>query len=99
MAILISEQDAKTNWTAFAIVGAIIIVLLALTYYLFFAPTPLIDRIDPPDLTKVSDLSKIDISDTAVQQVTGHPVILLLKPAAGPPPPVVFGRPNPFITF
>ncbi len=99
MAIVISEEEKRINWKVLIGILVVFIILGASTYYLFFSPTPFIESIaPPPELKKISDISEITIDKSTIQQVTDHPVRILLKNYVAPPAPGTFGRPNPFLS-
>ena len=67
-----------------------------LTYYLFFAPTPFIETILPPDLETIAQISAVEFDASLV---TNSPVYKKLTPKISDPGLGAFGRPNPFLPY
>ncbi len=99
MAIIIEQEGKKTNWLVIAGIALIFIFLLVMTYYLFFSPTPLIEKIVPPELQRASELSEITIDAKSIREVLDQPVYKTLKPYVSTPAQGSFGRTNPFLPF
>lgn len=99
MAILVGEEERKTNWGLIIGLAAVFVVLGASTYYLFFSPTPFIETIVPPNIQKVSQISEIRIDAESIRSVTDDRVARLLRQYVPPPTTASFGRSNPFATF
>lgn len=100
MAIIIQQEGKKTNWIAIGGISLFFGFLVVTTYYLFFSPTPLIEKIAPPELEKVSKISEeVRIDAKAIREVLDNPVYKALKPYVSPPAPGANGRTNPFLTF
>ena len=57
MAIVIEENKKNINWFALAVIFAILLSLGITIYYLFFASTPLIERVVPEEIKSVETIS------------------------------------------
>ena len=66
MAIIIEEQKRKINWFVVAVILSLVIIIGAAIYYLFFAPTPLVEKIVPPRLQSLQELSSIKLEPEAI---------------------------------
>lgn len=99
MAIIIEEEGKKKSWLA--ILGVIILfgALISLTYYLFFSPTPIIERFIPVEIQKAVQISDVDISAKSIKEVIDMPVRKELRVQASPITLETFGRANPFLPF
>lgn len=74
----------------------IVLVLLALgaaTYYLFFAPAPLIEVIVPSGLQSVTQISQEGLK---ASEIFNSPIYRSLRQYVGEPEAGELGRPNPF---
>lgn len=96
MAILVEEETGRKGVSGVFIIAVIITFLGAATYYLFFAPTPLIEVVIPSGLKTVSRISESGLNTPAV---FNSPVYRSLRQYVAEP--VVgevgeIGRPNPF---
>lgn len=99
MAILVEEETGRKGVFGVFIIAVIVILLGAATYYLFFAPTPLIEVVIPSGLKTVSKISEDGLNTSAVFD---SPVYRSLRQYVAEP--VVgevgeIGRSNPFEGF
>jgi len=94
MAIIIEEEKRKINWFAFGVVIIIIAVLSAAIYYLFFASTPFAEKVAPPQLQSISELSSIKLQPEAI---VNNPYFQILKPYVNPIQIGPIGKTNPFL--
>jgi hypothetical protein len=66
MAIIIEEQKRRINWFALALIVFVVAIIGAAIYYLFFASTPLVERVVPPRLQSLQELSLIELQPEKV---------------------------------
>lgn len=96
MAIFVEQEKNGINFFS-----ALVIILFAggvliLTYYLFFAPAPLVDVVIKSDLQIISEVAKVDFN---VSSVIDSPVFQMLKEYVPSPELRTGGRSNPFSQF
>ena len=94
MAIIIEEEQKNIPWFPIIIGLLIVGALGAATYYLFFAPTPVIDIVLPPALQSAEQLSTIDIDPTSV---INSRLFRSLRVYTGLPSVGELGKANPFL--
>jgi len=66
MAIIVEEERKKTNWFFFILVLSLAAILIALTYYMFFAPVPLIEKVISQNMESIQQLSTIKLNSESV---------------------------------
>ena len=66
MAIIIEEEKRKINWFALVVILSLVIIIGAAIYYLFFASIPLIEKIVPPRLQSLQELSSIKLEPETI---------------------------------
>ncbi len=96
MAIVIEEQKKKVNWFALAIIVLVVVVIGLGAYYLFFASTPLVEKVAPARLQSIQELSSIKLQpDTVIS----NPSFQILKQYVNPIEIEIdsIGRANPFL--
>ncbi|MBI2012929.1 MAG: hypothetical protein HYS88_00535 [Candidatus Colwellbacteria bacterium] len=93
MAILVEEETGRKGAFGVLIIAVIVILLGAATYYLFFAPVPLIEVVIPSKLKTVSRISESSLNTSAV---FNSPVYGSLRQHVPEPVLGEIGRPNPF---
>ena len=93
MAILVEEEKGMKGAFGVLIIAVIVILLGAATYYLFFAPTPLIEVVIPSGLKTVSRISESGLNTPAV---FNSPVYKSLRQYVAEPVLGEIGRSNPF---
>ncbi|MBI2010648.1 MAG: hypothetical protein HYS89_00160 [Candidatus Colwellbacteria bacterium] len=93
---LVFGEERKKNWKPYLIGGGVLILLVVLTYYLFFAPAPLAELTAPPEFEKISKVSKIELNPNLI---TNDQVYKSLRRYIDEPVTGEFGRPNPFAPF
>lgn len=96
MAILIEQQERKTNWFAIFVFLFLLAVIAGGGYFLFFSPTPAIDIIIPSSLDTAEALSEVQINPSAI---INNPVLKGLRQYGSSPSIGTVGRQNPFISF
>jgi len=96
MAIDIEKKESRVNWFALATGAAVLGIIGAVVYFLFFANAPLIEVVVPITAKEISTISRIDINPGTV---LNDPIYKSLKPYIADPTPGTLGRPNPFISF
>ena len=94
MAIIIEEEKRKINWFALAVIILIIATIITATYYLFFAPTPLIERVAPARLQSLQELSHIRWQPEAI---INNPNFQILKQYVNPIEIGPVGNTDPFV--
>ena len=94
MAILIEEEKRKINWFALVIVVLIVIAIVGATYYLFFAPTPLIEKVVPSSVQSLQVLSNIKLQP---ELIINNPKFQVLKTYINPMETGTVGKDNPFL--
>jgi len=94
MAIIIEEEKRKINWFALVIVVLIIATIVGATYYLFFAPTPLIEKVVPSSIQSLQILSNIKLQP---ELIINNPKFEVLKTYINPVEIGATGKSNPFL--
>jgi len=95
MAIVFEKQKKPINWIMILSIAFAIIFIGALTYYLFFAPTPQIDIVLPQPLDQAKTISSLEFTDPSV--VVNSPSFQSLRQYVGTPGVGTLGRSNPFV--
>ena len=95
MAIIIEEQKRKINWFALALILSLVIIIGAAIYYLFFASPPLVEKVAPPRLQSIQELSLIKLEPEAL---ISSPYFQILKQYVNPIEIQIdsIGKANPF---
>jgi len=93
MAIIIEEEKRRINWFALILAASFIGITIALTYYLFFAPTPLIEKVIPQSIQSLKDLSGIKLSP---EDVINNSKFQILRQYINPAESGSVGKNNPF---
>ncbi|MBI2592960.1 MAG: hypothetical protein HYW37_02315 [Candidatus Colwellbacteria bacterium] len=96
MAIIVEEE--KRGPSLFLVLGTLIVLgaLFAGTYYLFFAPAPLVEIVSPKELETTSAVTKIELDPSGV---TDSNIYKGLRQYVQKPELVSPGRVNPFEPF
>ncbi len=95
MAIVVEEQRKRFNWFALMLVVLIVAALGIASYYLFFAPTPFIEKVAPSRLQSLKDVSQIELSP---EIITANPTFQILKQYINQiEVPTTSPRSNPFL--
>lgn len=97
MAIVIEKEKSGINWFAILIILVLAVVIGAAAYYLFFAPTPLIEKVVPYQVQISSQLSQVQ-TQSIVQAVTDSKLYKSLQKYVVLPEvsPENIGKTNPF---
>ncbi len=97
MAILV-EQEKNNNPIFITAVAIAVAVILGLSiYFVFFKPTPGIEKANvSTEMQSVAQVSKVSFD---VSNITDSPVYKSLKQQANPPNITLFGRSNPYAPF
>ncbi len=95
MAIVFEQPKKKINWIGIMTGVFSTVFVLALVYYLFFAPVPKIETVLPDALKKTNQISDLQFTDPS--PILSSPVFKSLKSYVGPPSSGTLGRPNPFL--
>ncbi len=96
MAIIVEEE--KQGPGILIILGTVLIIaiLLFATWTLFFSPAPKVEVLQPKELERTSEVSKIELN---VSSVTESPTFQSLKKYVENPIIGTTGRVNPFEPF
>jgi len=96
MAIIIEGEKRKINWLALATIVLIVAVLGTAIYYLFFAATPLAEKIAPVPLRSIQELSLIKLEP---ETIINNPAFQVLKQYVNPIEieSGAVGKANPFL--
>jgi hypothetical protein len=81
MAIVIEQEKRKINWFSLASVLLLVVVIGVSIYYLFFASTPLVEKVAPARLQSIQELSLIKLQPEAV---ISSPYFQVLKQYVNP---------------
>lgn len=93
MAILMEEENGRRGPFKMIAIAVAFIILGAVTYYLFFAPAPLIEVIIPSGLQSVSQISEEGLN---TPEILNSPVYKSLRQYVSDPVIGEIGRTNPF---
>ncbi|MFH1346883.1 MAG: hypothetical protein ABIH10_01385 [Spirochaetota bacterium] len=94
MAIIIEEEKRKINWFPLILIISITGIVIILAYYLFFAQTPLIEKVIPQSIQSLKDLSGIKLSP---EDVINNPKFQILRQYINPVESGPAGKSNPFL--
>jgi hypothetical protein len=96
MAIIINQEKKPINWVNLIVTIVFIVLIFALTYFVFFKQPELIETVLPSNLQTLNSISQIQVDPTPVITVlkkyfnTTYTNQLVIPQA---------GRSNPFIPF
>ncbi len=90
------KQTRGSNWFAISVFAFIFGLILLGGYFLFFAPTPLIDTIAPSGLVTAEKISEVTLDSS---KIVNDPVLKTLREYGTVPSIGTVGRPNPFSSF
>ena len=93
MAIAIEEEKKQVNWFAFAMLTAIVAILSAAIYYLFFINPAFIEVALTDSLKTLEEITKIEFS---VSEIANSPALKNLKSHVDQVVPEPAYNPNPF---
>lgn len=97
MAILVEQEKNNNPIFAIGVVGVVVVVLTFGVYFVFFKPTPGIEKATvSTEMQSVAQVSKINFD---VSSVTDSPMYKSLKQQVSPPNSTLFGRQNPYAPF
>ena len=94
MAILIEEEKRRINWFALVTVVLVVATIIGATYYLFFAPVPLIEKVVPSSVQSLQALSNIKLQP---ELIINNPKFQVLKTYINPIEIGSVGKNNPFL--
>lgn len=94
MAIIIEEEKRKINWFALSVIVLITATIVGAIYYLFFVQPSLIEKVAPPKLQSIKELSKIKLDP---ETIINNPRFQILKQYGNPIEIGQVGKSNPFI--
>lgn len=93
MAIAIEEEKKQINWFALAMFTAIVVILGAAIYYLFFINPAFIEVVLTDSLKTLKEITKIEFN---ISEIANSPVLKNLKPYVDQVIPEPAYNPNPF---
>lgn len=96
MAIIIEEQKPPKNWGTVIAISAVIILIFAGVYFLFFKKPMLIEMVAPASLEKTKKLSQLKFDPAGIQN---NEVFKSLRQYTTLPTAGELGRNNPFLPF
>lgn len=96
MAIVIEEQKPPKNWGTVIAISAVIILIFAGVYFLFFKKPILIEMVAPASLEKTKKLSQLKFDPAGIQN---NEVFKSLRQYTTLPTAGELGRNNPFLPF
>ena len=96
MAILLEEGEKKLQWKGLAAVLGILLLLVGISYALFFAEAPKIEIVIPQSVRSTSELSQVQFDPASVVNSASFRA---LRRYVGEQTTGVLGRQNPFIKF
>lgn len=94
MAIIIEQEKRKIGWFKILVILALAVAIISSTYYLFFAPVPLIEKVLPQNLQSIKNISDIKFRP---EDVINDPKFQILKQYAAPAETGPVGKSNPFL--
>ncbi len=94
MAIIIEEEKRKINWFALALIILIIATIVGVIYYLFFASIPLIERVAPPNLQSLREISLVALQP---ETIINNPNFQIFRQYINSVEIGPIGRANPFL--
>lgn len=94
MAIIVEEEKKRTNLFSLILGVSLLVAILALVYYLFFAPTPLIEKVVSPNTQTLKELSSIRLQP---EEVVNNPKFQILRQYVNPVDIGIPGKNNPFL--
>ncbi|MBN2197889.1 hypothetical protein JW698_01690 [Candidatus Wolfebacteria bacterium] len=94
MAIIIEQEKRNINWFALSIIVLVITVIIAGTYYLFFADIPFVEKVAPARLKSLEELSNIKLQP---EMIINNSKFQTLKQYINPIESGEIGKINPFV--
>ncbi|MFA5098778.1 MAG: hypothetical protein WC461_00975 [Candidatus Paceibacterota bacterium] len=94
MAIIVEEEKRRINWFPLILWISLSGIIIALAYYLFFAPTPLIEKVISQNTQTLKDLSGIKLNP---EEVVNNPKFQILRQYINPVEAGMPGKSNPFL--
>ena len=98
MAILLEGEKKKMNWMPIGIVAALLAIVFASTYYLFFTPEPFIEVIAPAAIKEKTQISSINLTQN-ISDLQKEKTLTNLREKVPSPTTGTLGRSNPFLVF
>ncbi len=96
MAIILKQQQKKTNWFALLTFVFLLAVIFGGAYFLFFASSPGIEIIAPASFQSTAELSRVEFDPS---QIISNPTLKTLRQYGNLPNVGNLGRDNPFLGF
>lgn len=90
------EEKQQFNWKALITFTAIIAVVFAVAYFLFFAPSPFVEQIIPSNVKSATELSTVKLDPNDLQN---NKTYQTLRQIGGPITVPQAGRANPFVKY
>ncbi len=94
MAIVIEEEKRRINWFTLAVIILIVATIVATIYYLFFASVPLIEKVAPPRLQSLKEISSLKLQP---EDVLNNQTFQILRQYINPIEVGPSGKTNPFL--
>ncbi len=94
MAIIIEEEKRRINWFPLILAVSLFVMVVSLVYYLFFAPTPLVEKIISQNIQTLKELSGIKLNP---EEVVNNPKFQVLRQYVNPVETGSPGKNNPFL--
>jgi len=94
MAIVIEQEKRKISWFALIVVFLAVLAVVGGTYYLFFAPAPLIEKVTPASVKSLQTLSGIKLQP---ELIINNPEFQILRTYINPIEIGSAGKSNPFL--
>ncbi len=97
MALMMEQkQERGSNWFVIFVFIFIFGIIVLGGYFLFFSPTPLIDKIAPAGGVTIEKISEVTLD---FSKIVDDPVLKSFTPYGTVPSIGTVGRPNPFASF
>ncbi len=93
---IVFEDKQQFNWRALIIFIAIVAAVLGTAYFLFFAPSPVVEEIIPSNVKSTTELSTVNLNPN---DLLNDKTYQSLKQYGGSTAVPQAGRVNPFIKY
>jgi len=94
MAIIVEEEKRRTNLFSLILGTSLFVAIIVLVYYLFFAPTPLMEKVISSNTQTLKELSGIRLQP---EEVINNPKFQILRQYVNPIDTGMPGKNNPFL--
>ncbi len=96
MAIIIEGEKQSNGLVQITVAGIIVVIIIAVTYWVFFTEPPFVEVFAPQELENISRISQVE-TDPSV--IADSPAFKALQVHVEEPQLGEFGRENPFARF